>query len=289
MILGFLLGLSSALFNALDNILISCSKKDYDAIPFLNGKLFMMFLIGIPLVLFNGININNNLFWYALLGGIVIDGLASIGYVKALQLSGVGHTVPLLSITPLLALLTGIFVGEIPTIVSSVGVFLIVIGVYTLNISKNKEGFFEPFLYIFKEKGTLLMFIVAIVFSINAILFKLGITYSDQITFMALMVSIELVLYSIYTTITKKSVIKIIRKNPRLLFGSALFVVIGNLSWGYGLDYLDVSYMLALKRLTIFFSTVFGIIFLKEKNIKEKILGSIIIVSGVILLAVSGG
>jgi len=289
MIIGFLLGLSSALFNALDNILISLSKKNYDAISFLNGKLLMMFLIFLPLVFFNGININSNSFWLVLILAILVDGIGSIGYVEALQISGVTHTVPLLSLTPLFVLLTGLFVNEIPTPLASLAVFLIVIGVYTLNISKNKEGFFEPFLYIFKEKGTLLMFIVAVVFSLNAVLFKLGIEYSDLITTMFLVVVGELVLYSIYNTIRKKSVIKIVKKNPKLLFGSAFFVVVGNYALGLGYNYLDVSFMIALKRLTILFSTIFGIIFLKEKNIKEKILGSIIIVSGVILLALSGG
>jgi drug/metabolite transporter (DMT)-like permease len=284
-----LLGLSSALFNALDNILISSSKKNYDAISFLNGKLLMMFLIFLPIIFFNGININSNSFWLVLFLAILVDGIGSIGYVEALQISGVTHTVPLLSLTPLFVLLTGLFVNEIPTPMASLAVFLIVIGVYTLNISKNKEGFFEPFLFIFKEKGTLLMFIVAIVFSLNAVLFKLGIEYSDLITTMFLVVVGELVLYSIYNTIKKNHVVSIIKKKPKLLFGSALFVVVGNYALGFGYNYLDVSFMIALKRLTILFSTIFGIIFLKEKNIKEKIIGSIIIVSGVILLALSGG
>ncbi|MBN2367459.1 EamA family transporter [Candidatus Woesearchaeota archaeon] len=289
MIPGIFLALGGAFLNAVDNILMSSSKKNYDALSFAFGKLIIAALICyIPVFLVVGININSIYFWPVLLITVLVDGIAAIYYIKALHISGVGHTIPLLSITPALILIWGFFIGEIPTWLSASGVMMIVIGVYVLNISKNKEGILEPLLYVFKNKGSLMMFIIAIVYSINAVLFRFGYTYSDQFTFLGSVGLGEIVLFSIILFFKKKPVKKIFTKDPLLLAGSAIAVVIGNILVAFAYNFLQVSYAIAMKRITILFSVIFGILFLKEKFSVEKLIGSVIIVAGVMLIAFYG-
>jgi len=48
---------------------------------------------------------------------------------------------------------------------------------------------------------------------------------------------------------------------------------------------IEVSYMVSVKRLSILFGVLYGIMFFKETNIKERFLGATVMVSGIIVLA----
>jgi len=48
---------------------------------------------------------------------------------------------------------------------------------------------------------------------------------------------------------------------------------------------IEVSYMVSVKRLSILFGVLYGIMFFKETNIKERLLGATVMVSGIIVLA----
>ena len=51
------------------------------------------------------------------------------------------------------------------------------------------------------------------------------------------------------------------------------------------INLIEVSYMVSVKRLSILFGVLYGIMFFKETNIKERFLGATVMVSGIIVLA----
>jgi len=49
---------------------------------------------------------------------------------------------------------------------------------------------------------------------------------------------------------------------------------------------IEVSYMVSVKRLSILFGAIYGVMFFKETNTKERLLGATVMVSGIIMIAV---
>lgn len=84
----------------------------------------------------------------------VLNAFVSVIYIKAIKISPLSLTLPMLTFTPIFLLLTSpLIVGEFPSIIGVLGIILIVLGAYTLNIKDVKKGFFSPFKSLVKEKG----------------------------------------------------------------------------------------------------------------------------------------
>jgi uncharacterized membrane protein len=49
---------------------------------------------------------------------------------------------------------------------------------------------------------------------------------------------------------------------------------------------IEVSYMVSVKRLSILFGVLYGVMFFKETNIKERFLGATVMISGIIVIVV---
>jgi uncharacterized membrane protein len=49
---------------------------------------------------------------------------------------------------------------------------------------------------------------------------------------------------------------------------------------------IEVSYMISVKRLSILFGVLYGVMFFKETNIKERFLGATVMVSGIIMISI---
>jgi uncharacterized membrane protein len=93
-------------------------------------------------------------------------------------------TVPFLSLTPIfLIVVPYLVIGETISLPGVIGVLLIAIGGYTLNIKETKKGFFALFAAIMRERGSLYMIVVALIYSITATLGKLAIQHSSPLFF----------------------------------------------------------------------------------------------------------
>jgi uncharacterized membrane protein len=52
------------------------------------------------------------------------------------------------------------------------------------------------------------------------------------------------------------------------------------------INLVEVAYMVSVKRLSILFGVIYGVVFFKETNIKERLLGATVMVSGIIMITV---
>ncbi|MBD3203649.1 EamA family transporter [Candidatus Woesearchaeota archaeon] len=211
---------------------------------------------------------------------------------KAIHLSGLGLTQPFLSLTPIFLIFTSfLFFKETPTIFGLAGIILIVLGAYLINIRKYRQGIFEPFKEVFREKGSVLMLIVAFVYSINANLFRIGAENLSRIDFVILLILLEgtagflYVFFKYNRKITKK-----INLKPDLLkfLGLGFLIFFSEMLFAAAIIETKVSYAISLKRTQILFSVIFGYVFFKEKNFKETLFGSAIMVAGVVVISLFG-
>lgn len=252
--------------------------------PFIiaQGKVFISaILIFIYFLIFkeNFIDLRNIL----LLSLIVpLEIFALLLYIKAISFWKLSLTIPLLSITPLpLFLFSKLFLKDKITHSGIVGVLLIIFGSYILNISQYREGIFAPFVALFKEKGSRLMFIVALIFSFDSAIGKKCIEISSVSSFIFNYFVLISLGFLIFSTLRKEFFsIKDLKNLLPLGFFTFLLSIFQFTAYSLA----PVVYVIALKRLSILFSVLSGKFFFKEKKILEKIFGTLIMLLGSIIL-----
>lgn len=227
-------------------------------------------------------------FYIVVIINVIVWLIAMSLMIKSLQISGLSVSVPMLSFTPIFLLFVSyVLLKEFPTIYGLIGIFVIVIGSYILNISNAKEGYFEPFKEIFRSKGILYMLIAAFLFSITATLAKKGINLSNPAYFMIvhyLIASLILVIFLFKRLIGN---IDIIKKNFKRLLVLGISTASSELLAATAFKFAIVPYVISLKRTNVIFSALIGIWFLKEKRPTAVILGVIVMFAGVVLITLS--
>ncbi len=286
------LGISLALLTAvITSLLDVLSKKTVQTINeyvvAFSLRFYTLFFL-LPFFLFIDIPPINNKFWLALLISGLLNLITSILYMKALKASDISLSVPLVTFTPLFLLVTSPFlVGEIPTFWGMIGVFSIVIGSYVLNLKSKKTGIFAPFKALFHEKGSKMMLCVAFLWSISSNFDKIGVKNSSPL-FWSFMVNLFIVLV-LFPLVLIKARTDFSQFNIHwkklvpfgFLNASAVFFQMTAVSLTL------VTYVISVKRLSVVFSVLFGYLIFKEQGIKERLLGSLLMVAGVVIIALS--
>lgn len=247
------------------------------AIPFL---LFLLLFFKIPKL--------DSTFWLALLITTGVGTLSQILYMKAIKTSGLSKTVPMLAFTPLFMLITSpLILGEFPGSYGLIGIFLIVLGSYSLNIKQFKKGILEPFKCLVKERGPLLMLAVAFIWSIAGNVDKIAIQHSSAF-FYPLIFAISLCVSLSFVTLHKsKNKLKSVLSNSKNLkflaplgFSFALLLIFQMIA----LTLTIVPYVVAIKRISVLFSVLWGYFIFREGDIKEKLIGTMIMLVGVLFI-----
>lgn len=286
--LGLFLALLTAFTTSLLDVL---SKKTLrtinEYVVAFSVRFYTLFFL-LPFFFFQEIPAINNMFWLALLISGLLNLVTSILYLKALKASDLSLSVPLVTFTPFFLLITSPFlVGEIPTVLGMVGVFCIVMGSYVLNLRQKKAHLLAPFRALLKEKGPRLMLCVAFLWSITSNFDKIGVQNSSPI-FWSFMVNLFIVLLLFpYMILKMREEFKVFSFEWKKLvpFGalnaSAAFFQFTAVSLTL------VTYVISVKRLSVVFSVFWGYLLFKEQGIKERLLGSLMMVTGVVLIAFS--
>ncbi len=265
---------SKKLLQNVDEYIVAWATSMF-ALPFM---IVVLFFFGLPKI--------DNIFWIALLMGVLLNTITTILYFKSIKISPLSLTVPFLTFTPLFLLITSpIMLGEFPSLFGVVGIFLIVFGAYVLNIQTLHKGFLAPFKAIFKEKGSLLMLIVALIFAVTANIDKIAILHSNPIFYIFIFHVFLTLIFSTIIQFKSKNKKNIIKKNYKglILIGFLFAVMI--MAQMIAVKLTLVAYVNSIKRTTAIFSVIFGYLFFKEKNFKQCLIGAIIMVIGVGLIA----
>ena len=244
----------------------------------------------IPLIIFSPVLFFTELrFNYQFFEAIFISGLinitATILYHRALFKADISVVIPLLSFTPLFLLfLSPLIVGEFPDSWGLIGTLLIVAGSYLLNINLKKQNVFSPLKSLIKEKGTRYMLIVAFIWAISANFDKRGIEASSiyqYIFFINLFVTLGTTIFVFSKRKISLPALKAEYKNllaVGILTSAVFFVHMTAITLTL------VVYVVSIKRTGGMISVVLGYFIFKEKNIRQRFLGSAIMFAGVLLI-----
>ncbi|MBI5190279.1 MAG: EamA family transporter [Nitrospirae bacterium] len=225
-------------------------------------------------------------FYWACGLAMPLEVIATLMYIRALEISPMSLTMPFLALTPLyLLIFSYVLLGEAPSPAGLAGVLLLCAGAYLLNAHTLREGgIFAPFKAVYREKGSMLMMGVALIFAVTSDLSKLAIMHSSAMFFGVFYVAVfSFVFTPVALYFTKKPV-----SVPRSDYGLYIFIgatlALLAILQPLALAISHVSYMIAVKRLSLLFSIGYGYFMFGESHIKERLLGGAVMLLGLIVM-----
>jgi drug/metabolite transporter (DMT)-like permease len=285
-LIWLILGIFTAFFEAVKDVFSKQNLKKSDEYVVAWSLAFFSVIFLTPWVLYTGIPALNSQFWVALLIGGSINAVTTILYIKAIKVSDLSLTVPLVALTPLFMLLTSpLIVGEYPKLFDYIGILLIVAGSYLLNIKEKSQGYLAPFKALLKEPGPKFMLIVAFLWSITSNFDKIGVQNSSPIFWLfSLFGTMSVLLLPILLHKTPNPSRKILNQLP-MLAAMGFFNAIGVLCQMQALTLTLVVQVIAIKRTSVLMGVLFGHFIFKEKDIQQRLLGAGIMVLGVFFIS----
>jgi len=284
----YLFALTSAFFSATSALVEKKVLFKEKALAFSTLLAIFNLLIAIPFFFFINFSAVSNtslivLFIKSILGAIAF--LCVMLAIKNLELSS---ALPLLVLTPgLVALFAFIILGEALTGLEILGMFLLLIGAYILQL-KQKQKFLDPWISFIKSKGYIYIIIALTLFTITSILdkallknFKLPINafMGFQHLFLAI-IFISLIIFS-----GKSKQIKSPLKNSwKWIFILALFTITYRYTQIQAIKIASVALVLSIKRISVFFAIIIGGRIFKEHGLLKKAIATTIMILGAILI-----
>lgn len=283
---GYVLALVTALCESLKDLVTKFNLKVVDEYTAAFSMQFVQSILLLPFVLYTEEVTFSSRFLVALFSGCCIQLFVLILYFKALKISELSVSVPLLTLTPLFMLITSpIIVGEFPSIYGLIGIILVVIGTYVLNLNKNRDDFWRPFKSIITEKGPRYMLIVAFLWSLTANIDKIGVAETSPIFWS--WSKDCLVMFCLVPIVFIKASNPLLKMRQRFFQLSlvGLFRTGSIVAQMFAIQFILVAYVISIKRTSAVFILIWAFLFLHERShFKTKLLGISIILLGLLFI-----
>lgn len=218
---------------------------------------------------------------------IIISIISAFLFLKALSISELGLSIPLLSFSPLFStILSSIILDENLQKLQYFGIGLIIFGTLILySRSFSIPDIFKSLTHIVKNKGARYMILVSLIWSLTPILDKICFKYSSMNihgfiqSFGILIVLIMINRESFFDDLQS------IRESFFIICITMLVGTIATIFQFFAISLTFVSIMESIKRsVGQVLSVIFGTIYFNEKINYQKILGVIILSLGVLVI-----
>jgi drug/metabolite transporter (DMT)-like permease len=221
--------------------------------------------------------------------GIPVNLIGFLIHMRAIQISPLSLSLPYLAFTPVFIFFTGfVILGEVANGWGVLGVCIIVVGAYVLNIDPRVYSLLSPFIAFGREKGSLLMMLTAFIYSFGAVVGKKAIQHSSAMFFTtSFFVVFNLVCLGGMLLSGRTRFDRLARFPLKgtvaggLLFGHAL-------CHGWAISMTKAVYMIAVKRLSILFGVIYGGLFFHERHFLYRMVGTGLMVAGAAIVTLKG-
>lgn len=225
-------------------------------------------------------------FWmYSVLGGLA-GGIGNGFLVRALERGDLSILGPINSYKSVVGIIVGIFLlSELPDVWGLLGIVLIIYGSYFV-LDTTEDRFSWALL---KRKEIQYRIWAMVLTAIEAVFIKKVILASSTVIsfiswcWFGALFSFVLLLF--YRTKVSSSTVKQINFSDARLY-AFLVVCIGTMQYttNYVFDNMEVGYALSLFQLSTIVSVIMGYKIFQEKNIRQKLLGSAIMIIGSVII-----
>jgi len=229
-------------------------------------------------------------FWPTVLTALPLEMLAAVLYVRALKVSPLGLTLPFLAFTPVfLLVIPWLLLGERIAPAGVAGILCIAAGSYTLNLKEVRQGFLTPFRAIQREPGSRMMIAVAFIYSFTSTLGKKAIACSSPLFFAALYFSLLVLAFAPLALWRgrRELAAQSRRETLRAAFLPGISYAVSIVCHMLALSLTKVAYMISVKRLSLLFGVLYGHYLFREGGLRERLLGTTLMLTGVMLIVQS--
>lgn len=228
-------------------------------------------------------------FWPFLVLGGALGGLTYWLYGLALKRGDLSLTLPMLAFTPLFLLITSpLTLGEFPRPGGLVGIALVVAGAYVLNLRERRHGLLGPVKALVTNAGSRLMLLVAVIWSIGANIDKLGLQASSPALWAASIYTATALALVPFAARRLRQSLRELPGFPKAIALAGLLEAVGLYCQMHALPLTQVSYVIAVKRLSIIFGVLLGAAVFREPDLAHRLPGAAVMVAGVFFIVVFG-
>jgi len=228
-------------------------------------------------------------FWGALLVSGGLNVVTAVLYVRAIRLSDLSLTVPMVALTPLFLLLSSpLILGEFPGPVGLAGVLLIVAGSYLLYLGQRSRGVLAPLRALLGDSGPRLMLLVALLWSITANVDKIGLRHSSP-TFWALAVNLFIACAMLPLVLRRRGALAGMGGSFAPLLGLCFCGAMTSLCQMTAISMALVPYVISIKRTSTVLSVLWGHFLFGEQGFRERLAGTCIMVAGAVMITLGQG
>lgn len=190
---------------------------------------------------------------------------------------------PITTSSPFFIMIWAYFIlDERVTPLGILGIVLVLSGCYIMNITKgkgNKSGMY----------GILIAFLAAFLYSFGAMADKMGVASVNTHLYIMLMADFMSFYSVMFTIISHRKSVTLHKKvhvpvQWKLVILGGFAMAASTVTYRLGLIDMQISYASALRQLSSLFGVLMGIFFLKESYGKQRIIGGIVIVAGIMLI-----
>jgi drug/metabolite transporter (DMT)-like permease len=233
----------------------------------------------------------NSLFIIGVAGSVLFYTISKIIQFRAMKIADLSAIYPLVSLGPIFTLIVAFFppLSERPSFIVIIGALVTLFGVYVLNVSNAKEGLLKPIKLLFENKASALMIVAILIDSIVVVFDKLAInnTLPKNTTFVLLIENILIIVGLLpILFLRNKNFMRQIFDNKKL------FIILGVLNaFSTVLSFSlvgggNIGIVSTILKMQLLFVLLFSFIFFKDKPKLETIIGSIIMILGVVLIKI---
>ncbi len=286
---SLVLVLISALIHPLWNMLL---KRSEDKVVFyLNIHLIFTVLFSFFLFIYPVTGINST--------GWILIGLSALTHFfyqvflcRTYECGDMSLTYPVARSSPIFVLIIGLVIlKEIPSPTAIVGIIIVVFGVYLMNMKNlSVSELVSPFRIRYRE-AMVFALLTALFSAAYSIVDKKGALNMSPVLFFYMFFAISGLMFLVYLLLMKerrKNYWRILRTDKYKItlasimeFGSYVLIL-------YAFRISNVSYVVALRQISIIFGVIYGMLLLKETDGKVRLVASSVIALGSFLIIAFG-
>lgn len=283
----FLFALASAVGQAFHNFFSKYLVAKIPKSVIIFWSLFFCSVILFATSFFRGIPDLGEKFWLAVLTTGILNIAAYYFLFRAYELADLSAVFPMILLTPVFLSITSFFIlGEKISLLGFVGILIVILGLFIVQRGSVKNSIANR---ADTKKGMLYGVIVALIYSLSVNFDKMTVLNSDA--FFGGAMADAIITLGVFPFFLRNRNFFLEDKNKlKTLFS---FFVLGCIiafsvvAFYSALSMGLAAYTTIIKRTSVLFGVILGILFLKEKNFLPKIIGSLIAISGIALILLS--
>lgn len=250
-------------------------------------RLFFTLPVLVPILLLVPAPSLDRDFWIATIIALPLETITVVLYIKALKHSQMSLALPFLSLTPVFLIVNSyVILGEKVTVQGGLGIFLIAAGGYLLNTHYIKEGLSAPVKRLLRDTGVIMIMIVAFLYSFTASLGKMAIEHSSPLFFASFYyILLNIVVLPVALWKGKNEIRQFLGGGAyRRLLVPGIFYALMIVTHMLAMKLTKVAYMVSVKRTSLLISVLYGYYLFGEENLRGRLIGSLLMFAGFVLV-----